>query len=142
MTIYPVIMCGGAGSRLWPASRPGRPKQFLALAGARSLFQDTVLRVAPLADGGGELIVVAGTGHADAIATQLAEVGIRAIVLLEPEARDSAPAMAAAAAFIQGRNPEGVAAVIASDHHIPDTDAFREAVRTAAIEAGRGRIRS
>lgn len=140
MTIYPVIMCGGAGSRLWPASRPGRPKQFLALAGPRSLFQDTVLRVAPLADGGGELIVVAGTGHADAIATQLAEVGIRAIVLLEPEARDSAPAMAAAAAFIQGRNPEGVAAVIASDHHIPDTDAFREAVRTAAIEAGRGRI--
>lgn len=140
MSIYPVIMCGGAGSRLWPASRPGRPKQFLPLAGSRSLFQETVLRVSPLADGGGELIVVAGTGHADAIAAQLAEIGVEATVLLEPEARDSAPAMAAAAAFIEARDPEGVAAIIASDHHIPDAGAFRAAVRTAAVEAGRGRI--
>ncbi len=140
MTIYPVIMCGGAGSRLWPASRPGRPKQFLALAGPRSLFQETVLRVAPLAEGGGDLIVVAGTAHADAIAAQLAEIGVAATVLLEPEARDSAPAMAAAAAFIEGRDAQGVAAVIASDHHIPDAEAFRAAVRTAAKEAGRGRI--
>lgn len=140
MTIYPVIMCGGAGSRLWPASRPGRPKQFLALAGPRSLFQETVLRVAPLAAGGGGLIVVAGVGHADAIAAQLTEVGVEATVLLEPEARDSAPAMAAAAAFIQTRDPEGVAAIIASDHHIPDAEAFRGAVRTAAVEAQRGRV--
>lgn len=140
MTIYPVIMCGGAGSRLWPASRPGRPKQFLALAGPRSLFQETVLRVAPLAAGGGSLIVVAGVGHADAIAAQLAEVGVEATVLLEPEARDSAPAIAAAAAFIQTRDPEGVAAIVASDHHIPDAEAFRAAVRAAAAEAGRGRL--
>lgn len=140
MTIYPVIMCGGAGSRLWPASRPGRPKQFLALAGPRSLFQDTVLRVAPLAEDGGRLIVVAGTGHADAIAAQLAEIGVEATLLLEPEARDSAPAMAAAAAFIERHDPEGVAAIIASDHHIPDAEAFRIAVRAAAVEAGRGRI--
>jgi len=140
MTIYPVIMCGGAGSRLWPASRPGRPKQFLALAGPRSLFQETVLRVAPLAEGGGGLIVVAGIGHADAISAQLAEIGVAATVLLEPEARDSGPAMAAAAGFIQARDPEGVAAIIASDHHIPDAEAFRAAVRTAAAEAGRGRI--
>lgn len=140
MTIYPVIMCGGAGSRLWPASRPGRPKQFLALAGPRSLFQETVLRVAPLAAGDGGLIVVAGSGHADAIAAQLAGIGVEATVLLEPEARDSAPAMAAAAAFIHARDPDGVAAVIASDHHIPDAEAFRDAVRTAAVEAVRGRI--
>lgn len=140
MQIYPVIMCGGAGSRLWPASRPGWPKQFLALAGPRSLFQDTVLRVAPLAGDGGGLIVVAGAGHADAIAAQLAEIGVEATVLLEPEARDSGPAMAAAAAFIQARDAGGVAAIIASDHHIPDAEAFREAVRTAADEAMRGRI--
>lgn len=140
MTIYPVIMCGGAGSRLWPASRPGRPKQFLALAGPRSLFQETVLRVAGLDEGTGGLIVVAGTAHADAIAAQLAGIGVRATVLLEPEARDSAPAMAVAAAFIQARDPGGIAAVIASDHHIPDAEAFRAAVRIAAAEAGRGRI--
>ncbi|RYI00756.1 MAG: mannose-1-phosphate guanylyltransferase, partial [Acetobacteraceae bacterium] len=63
MKIYPVIMCGGAGSRLWPASRPGRPKQFLPLTGARSLFQETVLRVSPLA-AEGDVVVVAGLGHA------------------------------------------------------------------------------
>lgn len=139
MTIYPVIMCGGAGSRLWPASRPGRPKQFLALAGERSLFQNTVLRVAPLADDG-RVIVVAGTGHADAVAAQLAEIGAEAIVLLEPEARDSGPAMAAAAAWIERLDPAGVAAIMASDHHIPDDEAFRDAVRIAATEAAKGRI--
>lgn len=139
MKIYPVIMCGGAGSRLWPASRPGRPKQFLALTGARSLFQETVLRVAPLA-ADGEVIVVAGIGHADAVAAELADIGVGATVLLEPEPRDSGPAMAAAAAFIESRDPDGVAAIIASDHHIADADAFRAAVRTAAGEAGRGRI--
>ena len=139
MTIYPVIMCGGAGSRLWPASRPGRPKQFLALAGERSLFQETVLRVAPLA-ADGRVIVVAGTRHAEAVAAQLAEVAVEATVLLEPEARDSGPAMAVAAAFIERLDPEGVAAIVASDHHIPDGGAFRDAVETAAAEAANGRI--
>ncbi|QDH72472.1 AGE family epimerase/isomerase [Brevundimonas sp. M20] len=139
MKIYPVIMCGGAGSRLWPASRPGRPKQFLPLTGARTLFQETVLRVSPLA-GEGDVVVVAGLGHADAIAAELNAIGVEATILLEPEARDSGPAMAAAAAFIQRRDPDGVAAIIASDHHIPDAEAFRAAVRTAADEAARGRI--
>ena len=139
MTIYPVIMCGGAGSRLWPASRPGRPKQFLALAGDRSLFQNTALRVAPLA-ADGRVIVVAGARHADAVAAQLAEAGVEAIVLLEPEARDSGPAMATAAAWIERLDPEGVTAIVASDHHIPDGGAFRDAVRAAAAEAANGRI--
>jgi mannose-1-phosphate guanylyltransferase/mannose-6-phosphate isomerase len=139
MTIYPVIMCGGAGSRLWPASRPGRPKQFLALAGEHSLFQSTVLRVAPLA-ADGRVIVVAGAGHAEAVASQLAEIGAEAVVLLEPEARDSGPAMAAAAAFIEALDPAGVAAIMASDHYIPDGEAFRDAVRIAAAEAENGRI--
>lgn len=139
MKIYPVIMCGGAGSRLWPASRPGRPKQFLPLTGARSLFQETVLRVAPLA-ADGDVVVVAGLGHADAISAELAAIGVEATILLEPEARDSGPAMAAAAAFVQRRAPDGVAAIIASDHHIPDAEAFRAAVRIAAEEAARGRI--
>ena len=139
MNIYPVIMCGGAGSRLWPASRPGRPKQFLPLTGARSLFQETVLRVTPLA-AEGDVVVVAGLGHADAIAAELSAIGVEATILLEPEARDSGPAMAAAAAFVQRRDPDGVAAIIASDHHIPDAEAFRAAVRIAAEEAARGRI--
>lgn len=140
MTIYPVIMCGGAGSRLWPASRPGRPKQFLALTGEHSLFQQTALRVAPLVEPGGTLIIVAGVSHAEAIAEQLAEISLKATILLEPEARDSGPAMTAAAAFIARRDPQGVAAIIASDHHIPDAEAFQTAIRTAALEAMNGRI--
>lgn len=139
MNIYPVIMCGGAGSRLWPASRPGRPKQFLALAGRHSLFQSTVLRVAPLA-GDRPVIVVTGARYADAVATDLAGIGIAALVLLEPEARDSGPAMAAAVAFIESLDPDGVAAIVASDHHIPDAEAFRDAVLIAAAEATNGRI--
>lgn len=139
--LYPVIMCGGAGSRLWPASRPSRPKQFIPLAGNRSLFQETAMRVAGLAEGGGRLIVVAGVGHRTWIVDQLEEIGIEAQLLLEPEARDSAAAMAAAAAWTQQRDPDGVNAFVASDHHIPDHEAFRQAVRVAAAEAATaGRI--
>lgn len=140
MALYPVIMCGGAGTRLWPASRPSRPKQFIPLAGNRSLFQETVLRVAPLTQDGGRLIVVGGVPHRDWIVDQLAEVGVDALVLLEPEARDSAPAMAAAAAWTHRHDPAGLIAFVASDHHIPDHVAFRRAVRDAAAGAAEGRI--
>lgn len=140
MVLYPVIMCGGAGTRLWPASRPSRPKQFIPLAGNRSLFQETVLRVAPLAADGGRLIVVGGVGHRDWILDQLEEVGVDAQVLLEPQARDSAAAMAAAAIWTREHDADGVNIFLASDHHVPDSLAFRHAVREAANGAGGGRI--
>lgn len=140
MTIYPVIMCGGSGTRLWPASRPSRPKQFIPLAGNRSLFQDTVIRVAPLAKAGGQLLVVAGIRHRPWIIDQLEEIEIFANVLLEPEARDSAAAMGAAAAWTEREDPDGVNVFVASDHHIPDHAAFQEAVRAAAASASAGRI--
>ncbi|MDP1986789.1 sugar phosphate nucleotidyltransferase, partial [Phenylobacterium sp.] len=139
MAIYPVIMCGGAGSRLWPASRPAHPKQFLPLVGARSMFQETVLRVADLGEAG-DLVVVAGVAHGELIAAQLAEIGVSATVLLEPEPRDSAPAMAAACAWIAGRDSEGVAVVVAADHHMPDGAAFRSAALTAVDAAREGQI--
>lgn len=103
--IYPVIMCGGSGTRLWPASRPSLPKQFIPLAGNRSLFQETASRVAALAKDGGELVVVGGVGHRKAILDQLEEIGLSAVVLLEPEGRDSSAAMAAAALWTQGARP-------------------------------------
>lgn len=141
MAIFPVIMCGGAGTRLWPASRPDRPKQFLPLIHDQSLFQSTANRVAPLAaEGSGELVVVAGRGHIDWLEGQLAAEGIEATLLLEPSARDSGPAMAAAAAWIRARDPRGIAVFVASDHHIPDAAAFRAAVLTAAKAAEAGRI--
>ena len=139
-TIYPVIMCGGAGTRLWPASRPSRPKQFIPLGGNRSLFQDTALRVACLARDGGKLIIVGGELHRRWIVDQLDEIDVEAQVLLEPMPRDSAAAMAAAATWTARRDVDGVNAFVASDHHIVDDVAFRHAVRIAADEAGRDRI--
>jgi len=140
MALFPVIMCGGAGTRLWPASRPSRPKQFLPLVGARSPFQDTVARVAPLVRDGGKLVIVGGLAHRDWIVEQLADLGVEAQVLLEPEGRDSAPAMAAAAVWVAGQDPEGIVAFLASDHHIPDHPAFREALTAAALGTDSGRI--
>jgi len=140
MALYPVIMCGGAGTRLWPASRPSRPKQFIPLAGNRSLFQETIARVGPLAGDDGTLIVVGGLRHREWIVDQLGELGILAQVLLEPEARDSAAAMAAAAVWAVQHDPDAIIAFVASDHHIPDHDAFRRAVSEAAAGAAEGRI--
>lgn len=139
LAIYPVIMCGGSGTRLWPASRPAHPKQFLPLVGVRSMFQATVLRVAGL-PGAAEVVVVAGLAHRALIEAQLSEIGTTAAVLLEPEARDSAAAMAAACAWIDARDPEGVAVVVSADHHIPDDAAFRTAVLSAVEGARQGLI--
>ncbi len=136
MSVYPVIMCGGAGVRLWPASRPERPKPFTPLTGARSSFQETVLRVAPL----GPVLVVGGIAHRRLIEAQLAELGIPATILLEPAPRDSAAAMAAAAAYVQAHDREGVMVVVAADHHVPDPAAFQAAARVAVESAKIGRI--
>ncbi|WP_425986893.1 sugar phosphate nucleotidyltransferase [Brevundimonas sp. TWP1-2-1b1] len=138
--IYPVIMCGGAGTRLWPASRPSRPKQFIPLAGNRSLFQDAVERALPLMEQGGELIVVGGKQHRLEILAQLDEVGAKATIFLEPEGRDSAAAMAVAALWTAQQHPRAVNLFVASDHHIPDHGAFHAAVQEAAAAADTGRI--
>jgi len=134
MTVFPVIMCGGAGTRLWPASRPSRPKQFLALVGDRSIFQETVLRVAGLA-GAAMPIVVGNVSHEPQIAQQLAEIGVEARLILEPEGRDSGPAIAVAAQRIRQLEADGIAVIVASDHHIPDAGAFRQAVARAVRAA-------
>lgn len=135
--VFPVIMCGGSGVRLWPASRPWRPKQFIPLIGERSTFQEAALRVAPLAEGG-KLVIVAGAAHRPFIIEQLAQIGVEAVVLLEPEARDSAAAIAAACAWIETRAADAIALIVSADHHIPDAEAFREAARQtfAAAQAG------
>src|SRR5258705_14010060 len=104
--IIPLIMCGGAGTRLWPASREVRPKQFLPLFGTRSTFQDTMLRVsdAKLFE---RPIVITNTAYRFMVLEQLAEIGLEADVLLEPMRRDSGPAIAAGAAFAGGRGKDG-----------------------------------
>ena len=103
--IIPLIMCGGAGTRLWPASREVRPKQFLPLFGKRSTFQDTLLRVSDAALFE-RPIVITNAAYRFMVLEQLAEIGIEADVLLEPMRRDSGPAIAAGAAFAQTRDGE------------------------------------
>jgi mannose-1-phosphate guanylyltransferase/mannose-6-phosphate isomerase len=137
--VHPVILCGGRGERLWPASRATRPKPFLALAGTLSGFQESVLRARPLAHDGG-LVVVGAAAHAALIREQLEAIGAEATILLEPAPRDTAAAIAAAAAFIGARQPDSVLVVLPADHHVPDGDAFRAAVEAALPAAADGAI--
>lgn len=137
--IFPVILCGGSGTRLWPASRADRPKQFLKLIGDRSSFQDTILRVMDL-PGADEIVVVTGQAMAELVERQALELGVRLTVIIEPEARDSAPAIAAAAAYVQSISPDGVMLMLAADHHIAEPEMFREAAMVAVDAARTGLI--
>ncbi|WP_419253366.1 mannose-1-phosphate guanylyltransferase [Caulobacter sp. ErkDOM-YI] len=137
--IYPVILCGGSGTRLWPASRADQPKQFLKLIGDHSSFQDTVLRVASL-PGRAEIVIVTGGAMVEFVLAQTAQIGVPVTVLVEPEARDSAPAVAVAAAYVQSRDPDGVALMLAADHYIAEPEIFGQAAVTAARAAAEGWI--
>jgi mannose-1-phosphate guanylyltransferase len=139
MAIYPVILCGGSGTRLWPASRPDRPKQFLKLTGDRSSFQETLLRLDAAADVK-DAIIVTGAGMLHMVQDQAVEIGKTITVLVEPEARDSGPAVAAAAAYVEALDPDGVILMLAADHHVAGLDAFGSAVASAAAAAAQGKI--
>src|ERR1700674_5506370 len=137
--IIPLIMCGGAGTRLWPASREVRPKQFLPLFGTRSTFQETILRVsdAALFD---RPVVITNNAYRFMVSEQLAEIGIEADVLLEPMRRDSGPAIAAGAAFAQTRDSEAVGVALAAGPLVRDAKAFVDACRQGLVAADSGRI--
>jgi mannose-1-phosphate guanylyltransferase/mannose-6-phosphate isomerase len=137
--IVPLIMCGGAGTRLWPASREVRPKQFLPLFGPRSTFQDTILRVSDPALFE-RPIVITNAAYRFMVLEQLAEIGREADVLLEPMRRDSGPAIAAGATFAQTRSNEAVVLALAADHVVGDTKAFVAACRQGLVAAEAGRI--
>src|SRR5205823_1911707 len=122
-TIIPLIMCGGAGTRLWPASRETRPKQFLPLMGPRSTFQETVLRVSDPALFGRPIIITNGN-YRFQVVEQLAAIGIEADILLEPARRDSGPAIAAGAAYARSRDGDSVVLALAADHVVTDVPAF------------------
>src|ERR1700683_3241684 len=111
--IIPLIMCGGAGTRLWPASREGRPKQFLPLFGPRSTFQDTIRRVSDPALFG-RPIIVTNNQYRFLVAEQFAAIGVEADIMLEPIRRDSGPAIAAGAAFAVKREGDPLVAGVAA----------------------------
>jgi mannose-1-phosphate guanylyltransferase/mannose-6-phosphate isomerase len=137
--IIPLIMCGGAGTRLWPASREGRPKQFLPLFGRYSTFQETLRRVSDPAQFG-RPIIVTNTQYRFLVAEELAAIGVEADVLLEPIRRDSGPAIAAGAAFAVGRGGDPVMVALAADHVVTDAPGFAAACGKAATAAENDRI--
>jgi mannose-1-phosphate guanylyltransferase/mannose-6-phosphate isomerase len=116
-------MCGGAGTRLWPASRENRPKQFLPLFGPLSTFQETVCRVSNSALFDRPIIVTNGQ-YRFLVAEQLAAVGAQADILLEPARRDSGPAILAGASYALRRGDDVVVAALAADHVITDPLTF------------------
>jgi mannose-1-phosphate guanylyltransferase/mannose-1-phosphate guanylyltransferase/mannose-6-phosphate isomerase len=135
LRVRPVILSGGSGTRLWPLSRRDWPKQLIALTGDHSLLQLTALRTPP-SDRFAAPIVVASERHADEIVAQLGEVGIAPdCVILEPAARNTAPAVALAAF---AADPEEQLLVMPSDHRIADGDAFLRAIDQGAALARRG----
>lgn len=133
--LLPVILCGGAGTRLWPLSREAYPKQFLALAGASTMLQDTALRLkgwAPEIGVAPDPILVCNTEHRFIAASQLLAVGIRkARVLLEPEGRNTAPALTLAALQACAGGDDPIMLAMPADHVVKDLPAFHAAVRRA-----------
>lgn len=128
--IHPVILCGGSGTRLWPMSRKALPKPFLPLVSEETLFEQALARVAGDARFAPP-IVVAGAAHADLVTAQLGDApGARLVI--EPAAKNTAPAIALAAALLP---EDAVMLVCPSDHHIADREAFRVAALAAAALA-------
>src|ERR1044071_5293011 len=137
--VIPLVMCGGAGTRLWPASREGRPKQFLPLFGPRSTFQDTLLRVSDPALFG-RPIIITNAAYRFLVSEQLAEIGVEADILLEPVRRDSGPAIAAGTAFATKTGDSTTILALTADHVISNQADFVRACRLAADSAAAGRI--
>lgn len=137
--LHAIVPAGGAGTRLWPLSRSGRPKFLLDLTGeGRSLLQQTWDRLVPLAGDGG-VLVVTGRAHVAAVAEQLSGLP-GGNLLAEPSPRDSAAAICLAAAVIRHRDPDAVVGSFAADHVIRDVAGFHDAVRQAVATAAQGYI--
>ncbi|MEJ6812918.1 MAG: mannose-1-phosphate guanylyltransferase/mannose-6-phosphate isomerase [Octadecabacter sp.] len=135
--ITPIILCGGSGARLWPLSRNSYPKQFVPLVGEKTLFQGSVLRMK--GSGYAAPVVITNSDFRFIVTEQLQEVGIEpGVVLIEPEGRNTAPAVLVAALYAARKDPEAVLLVAPSDHVVPDVEAFRAAVAKGmkAVEEG------
>ena len=128
--ITPIILCGGSGSRLWPLSRKSYPKQFVPLVGDKTLFQNSATRLT-----GKQFknpVIVTNSDYRFIVTEQLQEIGIDpGAILIEPEGRNTAPAILAAALFEYRKNPDAILVVAPSDHVINDVNAFQLAIEEA-----------
>jgi mannose-1-phosphate guanylyltransferase/mannose-6-phosphate isomerase len=135
--VYPVILSGGSGTRLWPLSRKHYPKQFLKLTSNYTMVQETALRL----KGFNKPIAVCNETHRFTLADQLNEIGQKpSAIILEPVARNTAPAIALAALQALKLDPKAILVVLAADHVIEDNYAFQHAVEQAVIEAETGSL--
>ena len=158
MRLIPIILFGGAGTRLWPLSWGDHPKQFLPLVSERTVIQETLLRLKGLELG--SPIISCGEGHRFMVAQQIGEVlsemdspvkpgndcgykgndSRKPVILLEPMAKNTAPAIAAACCAAMKQDKDAVVVVLPSDHVIADVPAFQNAVKVAALNAKKGAL--
>ena len=142
--VTPVILCGGSGTRLWPLSRAGFPKQFLVLSGKTSLFQQAVERVNGIASNDisvGETFVVTGEEHRFIALEQLREIpSVSAKLLLEPEGKNTAPALTLAALQALKNGDDPILVVTPADQTVQNTEAFIDAIQSAVKVADSGAI--
>ncbi|MFW8637101.1 mannose-1-phosphate guanylyltransferase/mannose-6-phosphate isomerase [Cribrihabitans pelagius] len=137
--ITPILLCGGSGTRLWPLSRKSYPKQFVPLTGDETLFQASARRLS--GEGFAAPMVLTNSDFRFIVTEQLAGAGIDpGAVLIEPEGRNTAPAVLAAALRLAQSDPDGLMLVAPSDHVVPDAAAFRAAVQAGAAAAREGRL--
>jgi mannose-1-phosphate guanylyltransferase len=137
--MYAVILAGGGGTRLWPRSRQGHPKQFVDITGAgRTMIQATMDRLTPLVNRE-EIYVVTGAQFADITGNQLPQLA-KGQILIEPDGRNSAPAIGLACVHLYQRNPQAVAAFLPADHVIPDKHCFLAALGQAAAVAAQDHL--
>lgn len=144
INVTPVILCGGSGTRLWPLSRTGFPKQFLCLTGQESLFQQAALRLAKLGNADIQVaspIIVTGEDHRFLASEQLREIGVElGCALLEPVGRNTAPALTLAALAALEGGDDTVLVVTPADQTVVNADAFTFAMQQAVAEAATGTI--
>ena len=150
--MYPVILSGGSGTRLWPLSRSSQPKQLLSLLGTGTMIQQTVQRLSPLENEGlgseyNELdmqnpIIVCNKKHRFVIAEQMQQIKVNPTIMLEPLARNTAPAIAAACMQAQklSGSDSALVFVLPSDHSITNIQSFHAAIVTAVKMARLGRL--
>jgi len=131
--IYPVIMSGGAGTRLWPLSKKEKPKQYHALVSENTMFAETLMRLKQYnRENVAAPIIICAKGHEDLVAQQSQDCGVElTAIILEPSAQNTAAVGAVAAHYVNQTDPEGQILLLPADHHITDTDGFWVAVDEA-----------
>jgi mannose-1-phosphate guanylyltransferase/mannose-6-phosphate isomerase len=140
MSLYPVILSGGSGSRLWPLSREHFPKPLLPLVSDRTLLQETACRLDPV-PGIGEAVYVCNEEHRFLVAEQVAQLGKKpATIILEPQGRNTAPALTLAALYLVARDPEAMMVVMPADHVMTQPQRFVEAVQLGSVSAQSGSL--